>query len=163
MGEFDQLRKSAVPEITELRPTPLKRSLKRIGRAGQRWWEAAILVPPVVEAIPLFTLPFAVLMAVIAEIMAFIMGSTYRSAIALSIIFALIGMHFSITEWGGIETWIVTVFALIGLSVGAFLGLLFGPIFKEMPEHVESHMIKTFETFRKRIKRLNFSGRGGNN
>ena len=116
--------------------TPLKRSLGRAVRTAGRCWKTACVLPAV-GGFLLLLLPFLVLLALTADLLAFLFGGIGRATVSWTAIFVVIGFVLGLDVGGESVTVAPLVFGVTGLLLGLTLGFLCGPIFRRLPEHLD--------------------------
>jgi hypothetical protein len=82
-------------------------------------------------------LPFLVLLALTADLLAFLFGGIGRATVSWTAIFVVIGFVLGLDVGGESVTVAPLVFGVTGLLLGLTLGFLCGPIFRRLPEHLD--------------------------
>ncbi len=118
-------------------PTALRRALKRAGRAAGRCWKAANALPGPLGAFVLLLLPFSVLIALAADLLAFLFGSLGRATVSWTAIFLVLGLVLGLIVGGEALVLAPVMFGVVGLLVGATLGFLCAPIFQGLPDRLD--------------------------
>lgn len=78
-------------------------------------------------------LPFGVLLALSAELLAFLFGGIVRATISWTVLFVAIGLVLGIVVGGEGIAVLPVVMGVTGLLLGVTLGFLCGPIFRGLP------------------------------
>jgi hypothetical protein len=129
----------APPPVAEdgARPSALKRSLRRAAHAASRCWSAARALPGTVGGFLLLLLPFMFLLALIADLLAFLFGGVGRATVSWTLIFVVLGLVLGLVIGGEAVTVLPLTMGVTGLILGFTLGILCGPIVREMPEFMD--------------------------
>jgi hypothetical protein len=88
----------------------------------------------------LLLLPAAVLLALTADLLAFLFGGLVRAAVSWTAIFALVGLALGVFVGGEGLTVFPLMMAAGGLLLGLVLGFLCGPIFRELPAQLDRQL-----------------------
>ncbi len=124
-------------------PTPLERSLARAGLAVRRCWSVADALPiglRVLMAPLVVLLPFVVLVALSADLLAFLFGSVGRAVVSWTVLFIGVGLVVGLLIGGEAVTVLPVVMGVTGLLVGLVLGILCGRIFRGLPDYFDRHL-----------------------
>jgi hypothetical protein len=132
----DQSPASPAAEDKHRPPTRFQRSLRRAGLAARRCWQAAGALP-VVGGFLLLLLPFIVLLALTADLLAFLFGGVVRATISWTAIFVVLGFILGLLVGGEAMTVMPLMMGVAGFLLGLVLGFLCGPIFQSLPEHFD--------------------------
>src|SRR5262249_44746543 len=82
-------------------------------------------------------LPFILLLALSADVLAFMFGGFIRATVSWALLFMVLGLVLGLSI-GGDSVLVMPVMAgLVGMLLGALLGFLLGPIFRELPTQLD--------------------------
>lgn len=133
----DQYRPSgqshAATEGEGPRPTAWQRALSRAGLAVHRGLDAAGTVP-LFGPLLLLILPFVVLVALSADLLAFLFGGVGRAAVSWTLLFVVGGVVLGVVVGGDAVLVMPLMMGVAGLLLGLVLGFLCGRIFRHLPE-----------------------------
>jgi hypothetical protein len=82
-------------------------------------------------------LPLVVLLALTADLLAFLFGSVGRAVVSWAGLFTVVGLVGGLLIGGEAVAVLPVVMGVAGLFVGLVLGFLCGPIFRGLPEYFD--------------------------
>ncbi len=142
MSRSEELSDTPPPALTdqEQPPSSLQRSLRRAGKMARRCWRIADNLPREVVVFALLLLPFFVLFALTADLLAFLFGGMGRAIVSWTAIFALLGLALGLFVGGEAIAVLAITFGAGGFLLGLTLGFLCGPIFQKLPERLDQQL-----------------------
>lgn len=115
-------------------PTPLKRSLRRAVLAAGCCWRVADALP-----VLLLLLPFIVLLALTADLLAFLFGGVGRATVSWTALFVVLGFVLGLVIGREAVAVLPVTMGVTGVLLGVVLGFLCGPIFQRLPERLDRY------------------------
>ncbi len=126
---------------------PFRRALRRARLTLRRCWQ--IISAPNdflgIGVLLLLLLPFFVLLALGADLLAFLFGSVLRAIVSWSLLFTLLGLVLGLSIGGDAVLVMPVMAGVVGVLLGAVLGFLTGPIFRELPSHLDRKLLSQNE------------------
>jgi hypothetical protein len=119
----------------------LKRALRRAGLAAGRCWRAAVELQMGLGIVPLLLMPFVVLLALSADLLALLLGGMVRATLSCTVSFVVVGIVLGYVVGGDAVAILPAVLGVAGLLLGIVVGFLCGPIFRSLPEQIDRRVI----------------------